>query len=185
MKNFLRLGVNLMIVCGVAAGALALTYAATKDAIAVQTRRKTVDASKKVIAANSFPETPLSRAHKQRHPDVSNLYVAERESQKVGYVLLTKPRGYGGLMTMVVGVDLEGRVTGVAVVAHNETPGLGGNVVSSRPFLRQYIGKSSADPVELGKDIDAISGATITSRAVTKGTKEALDMYERDIRGKI
>jgi electron transport complex protein RnfG len=90
-----------------------------------------------------------------------------------GEAVKVAPRGYGGPVEMLVGVNKEGKVTGLKILNHRETPGLGANITKPG-FLKQFIGKSMKDPIEPKKDIDAITGATISSRAVCNGVRQAL-----------
>ena len=94
-----------------------------------------------------------------------------------GRAIPVSARGYSGSINMMVGVDKAGKVIGVKILKQTETPGLGANVVKPE-FLNQFIGKSINDPIEPKKDIDAITGATISSRAVSKGVKDALEKFK-------
>jgi electron transport complex protein RnfG len=94
----------------------------------------------------------------------------------VGYVIKTLPGGYGGPLEVIVGITLDGTINGVRVGNHQETPGLGAKAKTVE-FYGQYDGLSVGSPVEVIKvdvtsgnnEIKAISGATITSVAVTNG----------------
>lgn len=93
------------------------------------------------------------------------------------------PKGYGGEINMVVGISDTGEVTGVAIIRMSETPGLG-TKTNEDSYLNQFIGKRAG--VSIGKganNVDAITGATISSRAVTSGVSEALDKYAEKIAG--
>jgi len=93
-----------------------------------------------------------------------------------GKAVSVSPRGYSGPINMMVGVDRSGTVIGIKILNQTETPGLGANVVKTK-FLNQFIGKTAKDQIEPKKDIDAITGATISSRAVCKGVKDALEKF--------
>ena len=93
-----------------------------------------------------------------------------------GRAIPVSARGYSGSINMMVGVDKSGKIIGVKVLKQTETPGLGANV-SNPGFLNQFIGKTAKDQIEPKKDIDAITGATISSRAVCKGVKDALEKF--------
>lgn len=143
MAKILRLGITLTIVCVISAGLLSMVYLLTKPLIEINDKRTLELAKQEVLGG------------------------------KEGKALVVAPRGYGGKIEMLVGVDSSGKVTGVKILNHTETPGLGANIV--RPdFLKQFVGKSAGDPIEPKKDIDAITGATISSKAVCMGVKEAL-----------
>jgi electron transport complex protein RnfG len=91
-----------------------------------------------------------------------------------GKAIAVSPRGYSNTINLLVGIDARGKVIGIKVLGQQETPGLGANIVKPE-FLKQFIGKSARDPIEVKNDIDAITGATISSRAVCKGVREALE----------
>lgn len=113
---------------------------------------------------------------------VSAVYPATTGGASAGYAIAVSPKGYGGAISMLVGVGPEGAVSGVTILTMNETPGLGTN--ASKPeFLAQYAGITAADvpavvKSETGRkgDIQALTGATVTSRAVTRGIDEALQI---------
>lgn len=95
-----------------------------------------------------------------------------------GTAVAVAPRGYGGPIEMLVGIDKAGKVSGVKVINQRETPGLGTNVAGTK-FLTQFLGKTKRDQLEPKKDIDAITGATISSRAACLGVKEALEKVKK------
>ncbi len=97
------------------------------------------------------------------------------------------PDGYGGDIHLLVGIDVNGTVTGVRVTSHRETPGLGDYIDRNKsPWIEQFVGKSLTTPaakhwkvVKDGGRFDARAGATITPRAVVKAVKSALDYFAR------
>jgi electron transport complex protein RnfG len=162
---------SLVVTCLVAAVALAGVYGITKPVIEKQ-------ASDAVNAALS-EVLPSAERFEPVEPD-SLWYGLDAAGQKVGIVLRTAPRGYGGPVTTMAGVGLDGRVVGVKVAAEGlkETPGLGLKALEPR-FRDQFTGKTAAE-VRLRKDggtVDAISAATITSRAVAQGLSSAIEKY--------
>lgn len=117
-------------------------------------------------------------------PSVKNVYPATANDVTAGYAIAVSPKGYGGAISMLVGVGPDGSVAGVTILAMNETPGLGTNA-SSPTFLGQYAGLFAEDApavvkTETGRkgDIQALTGATVTSRAVTRGIDEALTIAQ-------
>jgi len=90
---------------------------------------------------------------------------------ETGYMVQTTVYGYAGDIVMMVGVDNDGKVTGLMVQEMQETYGLGDNAMIDYTFLMQYLGTSGEAAV--GEDIDAITGATVTSKAVTKAVNSA------------
>jgi electron transport complex protein RnfG len=95
-----------------------------------------------------------------------------------GYIFKVNTKGYGGPLVLAVGVDLSGKVAGVAVVSSKETVGLGGKVLES-DNLKKWEGKTAAAKLVVGQDIQAVTGATITTRAVTNQVKKALQAYRQ------
>lgn len=89
-----------------------------------------------------------------------------------GFVIETATQGYADEIVMLIGVSNEGTVTGLVVREMHETFGLGGNALTDWEFLAQYL-KSSGD-AEVGTNVDAISGATVTSKAITRCVNSAV-----------
>ena len=100
-----------------------------------------------------------------------------------GYLIMASGIGYSSVIESMVGVDTTGNIVGVKVISQQETPGLGTKIQETRYgdsapwFTRQYIGRSAADDIRVGKDggtIDSITGATISSRALTNSINRGL-----------
>lgn len=89
-----------------------------------------------------------------------------------GYVLRTSAYGYAGNIVMLVGVSNEGSVTGLVVRDLTETYGLGAKALTDTDFLSQYL--ETAGDAEIGNNVDAITGATVTSKAVTRAVNSAV-----------
>ena len=106
-------------------------------------------------------------------------YIAEKGGQKVAFIIPTEPKGYGGPIKLLKAVSTDGTVLDYTVLEANETPGLGDRGAKS-PFKDQFKGKK-AENLEVTKDagvkdkIQAMTGATISSRAFTRGVKEAVE----------
>lgn len=168
MKESLKLIITLILVCGIAAGSLAFVNKATAPQIAEYARIAQEEALKKVSPqADSFTVVT---------PDAA--WDAMAGGQKIGSVRQVSIQGYSGPIVVMFGLDAQGAVTGARVLSHTETPGLGAKITTNA-FISQYMGKT-VDQVVLKKDdptrgtIDAISAATISSRAVTKAIREAM-----------
>ncbi|SCX95941.1 4Fe-4S binding domain-containing protein [Desulfoluna spongiiphila] len=98
-------------------------------------------------------------------------YAAYGTDQLIGYISVGEGNGYGGPMNVAVATDLDGKITGLAVIRHRETPEWFKRVQES-DYFSCFIGKKFSDPFVLGDDIDGISGATYTSRAVARASLE-------------
>ncbi|MDR1438561.1 MAG: RnfABCDGE type electron transport complex subunit G [Clostridiales bacterium] len=114
------------------------------------------------------------------YPRVAELYRGVSGGRTLGYVATVLSKGYGGDIAVIVGIGADGKITGVRVASHSETPGLGAN--STNPdFYSQYDQKDIRREISVAKaspgdnDIAAISGATITSNAVNTAVKAAIE----------
>ena len=166
----LRLALTLLAITAVVAAALAGVNSITKPEIEKLTAQKTQAAIEAVLPGGGevveFPETAL----------VSKVYASE-----TGYAVEVTPGGFDNTITMMVGVDKEGNVLGIDIISHTETAGLGAVADAATPagvsFREQFAGKAgSVSVTKDGGEIEAITGATITSRAVCVGVNAALEV---------
>lgn len=167
-KYILRLTLTLLLITAVVAGLLGLVNYLTEDRIDALTREKTEKAMQEVLPAARY---------EQLETDKDGVTAAYRADDK-GYVMLVNVNGFGGAIDMAVGVGADGRVCGVSIISHAETASLGANCVRE-DFRAQYIGADGALAVRKdGGTIDALTGATVTSRAVTRGVNLALEFVK-------
>ena len=169
-KYVLRLAGTLLIICMVVAAILAGVNSVTAPAIAQLNYEKTQAAIQAVLPGGGdeidfTDDTGL----------VSVVYKGE-----AGYAVQVAPGGFDGPITMMVGVDFEGNILGISVIKHTETAGLGAvaaaKTSAGESFRGQFVGQSgSVSVTKDGGQIDSITGATITSRAVCVGVQAALD----------
>ncbi len=115
------------------------------------------------------------------------IYRARRAGSPVAAVLtVSAPDGYVGPIRMLVGIAADGRVLGVLITAHQETPGIGAAIATEPPtWLTGFVGRSLHDPPEArwalrtdGGDFDAIAGATVSSRATLDGIRTAVQYFD-------
>lgn len=168
-KSVLAPAAILTAICIVVSGLLGVTNALTKDKIA-EVQAENAAASRSVVlpAAESFEEK-------------DDYYVALSGDEVVGYVFETEGTGYGGAVKVMTGITAEGDISGIAILDQSETPGLGGNC-TKESFQEQF--KQKAANIEVVKNqaagegqIEALTGATITSRAVTSAVNAAVEKY--------
>ena len=182
MKNFKEYAaptVVLLIICVVAAFLLAITNDVTAPKIEQVNAENEAKARQVVFAsAASFGEETIIE-NKEISENVIKLVPAyDANNETVGYVVITVEKGYGGAISVMTGVDLEGKVTGVNILSMSETPGLGANA-TKESFLQQFVGKIAGigvtkdTPAE--NDIKALTGATITSKAVAAAVDAAIE----------
>ena len=160
-----RLVLVLFAVTAIVALLLGLVDSITRDKIAANTAEKTAQAMRAVLEAESYEPVAFT--------DETGLVTAVYAAAGGGWVIEAAPSGFGGAINMVVGVK-DGAVTGVSIVKMSETSGLGANAKNTG-FREQYVGKSGTLAVNKdGGEINALTGATVTSRAVTRGVNAAL-----------
>ena len=178
--NIVSVGVKLFLITAISALVLAVVNNITAPIIEENTVEKQEIAMKSVITkAVRFEKADMSQLALVELPcAVTNVYNAvDSHDATIGYAVMVSTGGYGGEMLLTVGIDRELKVTGIDVISHSETPGLGAKCTSDE-FKSQFIGKSEGIEVvkkEAGdNEIDAISSATITSKAVTNCVNSAL-----------
>ena len=164
----IRLALTLLIITSVVAAALAGVNSITAPAIAKLTAEKTQEAIQAVLPCGG-EEIDFAPADL-----VSKVYKGEN-----GYAIEVTPGGFDNTITMMVGVDTEGKVLGISIIKHTETAGLGAVAAAGTPagesFRGQFVGQSGSVAVTKdGGTMDSITGATITSRAICVGVNAAL-----------
>ena len=163
---FLRIAGVLTLICSVIALMLAVVNAVTKDTIAENTRKEKVDAISRIFDDIDAVETDTVEDHE--------LNFVYSKDMLIGYTVTVKPQGYGGEIEMLVGIERGGSVQGIEIINMSETPGVGSRVKSDPDFLPQFKGMTGT--LTVGGNVDAISGASISSKAVTAGVNEALSV---------
>lgn len=168
-KQAIHLSASLLIIAAAAALVLSVVNALTADTIAEHAAAKRQTAMASVMpGSNVFSELYCE------DETIDSITGAYNGTRFVGYCVEVSPNGFGGTISLMVGVGESGAVTGVSILAHGETAGLGSKA-EDPAFLSQYIDKSGTITVNSGKNaINAITGATVTSKAVTDGVNTAL-----------
>ena len=181
-KYIIKLTVTLFVTCVIVAGLLGLVNSVTEGPIAEKNKTKTAAAIQQVLPEmEGSPAVveltdEMTAAASGAGATITEAYEAQAGGSVIGYALKIVASGSQGNIEMMVGVDAEGAVTGVSIVKNSETSGIGSKVMSNENgVLDQFIGKSAADgTLSVGKNVDAISGATVSSRGVTTGVNAAL-----------
>jgi Na+-translocating ferredoxin:NAD+ oxidoreductase subunit G len=198
-----RLGITLTVICLVAAAALAASYRLTKPTIDERARTDRVKALRIVLPrAASFSDLVEGE-------EIDYYEGRDGSGNLIGYALPGEAKGYSSTISVMVGVDPEGTVTGIEILDQKETPGLGTQAVEvpatrnfwqalfgrgekgppgRPPFQEQFAGKTASQlQVVRGKSedkIEALTGATITSRAVTDAVKQSLQAFIKQQKNK-
>ena len=177
-KFILKVAGTLTVISLVVAALLGLVNNVTADKIAEIDAENTRIAMSAVVAEGSefTDKLDISQdvidAAAAQGGKVTELYGVKTGGADNGYVMKVSASGSQGTIVMMIGVDVNKAITGISVVSHAETSGIGTKVVGNEPntagvpVLDQFQGMSGAGSLVVGKTITAISGATITSRAV-------------------
>lgn len=158
--SVLNIGARLLVICLVVAAVVSLVNEVTKKRYAELQEQEKANAMAAIFGAETLTYTDLG----------NGVYALKQGDEPLGYCVESTTAGFGGDMTLMVGFNSDLTVVGVQILSHSETPGLGARV-NDAGYLSQYGGKTG--DLALGEDIDAISGATISSKAVLAGVNEA------------
>ena len=169
--------VSLFLICVVSTVLLAVTNSVTAPMIEDLAAKTAAETRQTVLsAAKRFSDPKTVTMAKAQY----TYYEGFDGDTPVGDVFTTQSKGYGGAVEIMTGIDLNGRVTGIQTLTLNETAGLGMNAKNDA-FRDQFKGKSGRISVAKnspGEDeIQALTGATITSKAVTDAVNLALELY--------
>ena len=167
----------LAIICVVVTLALSSTNLLTAgkiEALAIETQNK---AMAKLIEADEYHELPATTSF----GDIT-YNAAIKDGDTVGCIFVTEANGYGGVVSIMTAVDMEGKIIAVEILAAaDETPGLGQNVTKEYFYTRfngmsgDIIAAKAGTAKKENNEIDAVTGATISSKAVTTAVNQALD----------
>lgn len=178
----LRLGIILFIIAGIMGLILGGANVMTKDLIA-----RKIDEVNRAAYGAVLPDVDTAALEPLEVDDAYADRILEiYRAPETGYAFRVSTQGYGGAVTIAVGIDHTGTVTGIQILEHSETPGLGANATDPS-FTDQFIGKSEPVTVVKGEadanTISAISGATITSRSVAESVNTALTYFQDILKG--
>lgn len=187
MKKIIKDALILTAITLIAGVALATVYQITKEPIARAEAAAELEAYEGVFPGATFEKTdvyPFDPTEAQvadgEGVTVEGVAIARVDGETVGYALkVTSPNGYGGDITVAVGVTTDGALSGVSVISQSETAGLGAKCADAA-FTGQFKGITGGQVifVKTGKqaphEIDALSGATVTTRAVTAAVNTGL-----------
>ena len=192
-KYIIKLTVTLFATCLVVAFCLGLVNGVTLPNITASNLAKTNAALAKVypeideanfVATEIEVSDDVAAAASAYSATVTNVYAITDGGAEAGYAVKLDVSGSQSTISMVVGLDAEGVVTGVSVVKSGETSGIGTRVTGNEPLpsgvgvLDQFQGKTAADqPLKVGGNVDAISGATVSSKGVTNGVNGAIAAF--------
>ena len=178
-SSVVKIALNLTIACFISGIIIASVYFVTNP-IAVKNEAMLKEQSMKELISDAQEFTPIK--------DKTEWYEAKNNNEIIGYIVQTESNGYGGPIKMLVAVDKDCKVINYNILSNNETPGLGSKTLEDK-FKNQFVGKILKNLVVVKdpsdkENIQAITGATISSRAVTNGVKQVVEEVHQYIGGK-
>jgi electron transport complex protein RnfG len=177
MNEMMKITLSLVVIFVAAGFIMGGTFKATSPVKYVAEQREKEEALKEMAPDATDPIK--AAGNWQVHGKSYEYFAATAGGTPVAYIASTAGKGYSSYIKMLVSIDKDLRVSNLKVLSHQETPGLGDQILEE-PFLKQFKGKELSRIVllktETTENIQAISGATISSRAVTNGVKDAVQM---------
>ena len=189
-KFILKVAGTLTVIALVVAALLGVVNNVTKDKIAEQDAENTRIAMSAVAPEGSeFGDKmdisdAVAAAASAQGGKIVEMYPMTNGGADAGYVVKVSASGSQGTITMMVGVDANKAFTGISVISHSETSGIGTKVVGNEPnaagepVLDQFIGMSGSGSLVVGKNVIAVSGATVSTKGITMGANAALAAAE-------
>ena len=189
-KFILKVAGTLTVIALVVAALLGVVNNVTKDKIAEQDAENTRIAMSAVAPEGSeFGDKmdisdAVAAAASAQGGKIVEIYPMTNGGADAGYVVKVSASGSQGTITMMVGVDANKAITGISVISHSETSGIGTKVVGNEPnsagepVLDQFIGMSGSGSLVVGKNVIAVSGATVSTKGITMGANAALAAVE-------
>ena len=173
-SNLKNMALCLTAVCLVCSAVVGAAYAVTKGPIDEAARAKTIASIARVLP--EFTAEP-----EQGSVSVNGTDYTYYKVDGAGYAVISTTSGFGGALTLMVGIASDGTVHNTAVLSHSETPGLGAKCATEASFIDQFKGWDPSSRVlsvrKDGGDVDAITASTITSRAYSAAVAQAYNVY--------
>ncbi|MCF6465386.1 RnfABCDGE type electron transport complex subunit G [Clostridium sp. Cult2] len=189
MNETLKLGLILFIITAVAASILGLSNSVTSERIAEADKIAKELAKKEVLeVAENFSLLDEGRLKEiiDSNTNIVEINEGYNGSDLVGYTFNIKVNGYGGEITFMTGISTEGKITGLKVLNHGESPGLGAN--STKPyFSNSFKNKSVASEITAAKkpqgdsEVQALTSATVTTNAIVDGVNLVRQVYNEKL----
>ena len=189
-KFILKVAGTLTVIALVVAALLGVVNNVTKDKIAEQDAENTRIAMSAVAPEGSeFGDKmdisdAVAAAASAQGGKIVEMYPMTNGGADAGYVVKVSASGSQGTITMMVGVDANKAITGISVISHSETSGIGTKVVGNEPnsagepVLDQFVGMSGSGSLVVGKNVIAVSGTTVSTKGITMGANAALAAVE-------
>lgn len=185
MNETLKLGLILLLICAISGGVLAVSNGITAPIIAEIEKAGSFGAFSELFPeADDFvaiDEAKLAEIMADNR-FVQEVYEVKKGDETLGYAFKTKSGGYGGDLFAISGFAMDGTITGIKVVEHSETPGLGSRI-EEEPFASSFVGKSSTNELvptaapSADNEVLLLSGATVSTEGVLYGVNGAREAF--------
>jgi len=192
-SSIIRSGVTLAVIAAICTTLVAVTYQSTDERIAAN-EKAWLERSLQPALSGLFYDSGVTESRVILQPphdlpgsEAAVIYRVYAEDAPVAALFVVSARdGYSGPIRILVGIDIDGKVTGIHVLEHRETPGLGDRVESGKTdWVKQFDGRSLVDPEPAkwkikgdGGQFDQLTGASVTPRAIVKAVKETLLYFD-------
>ena len=192
-QSVIKTGLTLAVIAAICTALVALTFQATRERI-VANEKALLEQSLQPALAGTFYDSGVSESrlvlpspHGLPGNEPAVVYRVFAEGEPVAALFAVTARdGFSGPIRILVGIAVDGTVTGVRILQHRETPGLGDKIESARSdWVFQFDGHSMGDPVATGwaievdgGEFDQLTGASITPRAIIKAIRDTLNYFE-------
>ena len=181
-STFLNMIISLFAITIIAGAALGFINDVTEGPIAKAKLERKVNALKQVLPEfNNNPVELVKLIKSDKAKDSIEIYTGMMDDKPIGIAVIgSSEKGYSGLVKIMVGFNLDASIKNIVVLEQKETPGLGTKMKGEK-FMRQFRVKRPSEfklkPKKDGGDVDAISGATISTRAFCEATQMAYDVF--------
>ena len=183
MREMLRLFLAVVLFSAVSGGLLAGLKGATQERIEYQQLKFVKGPAIREILKGASNDPLTDRFKVKDGKTERSFFVGVFDGKPNTVATEVYGKGYGGAVGVMVAIDVDtDKVVGVAVTTHSESPGLGARAKTDPSFVKQFSGIPVSEPPKVkadGGSIDALSGATVTSRAVCNAVDQALEIYKR------
>ena len=186
MKKNFKLGGILLIITMISGMLLGFANDLTKEAIIENSKISKEDLNYIMPSADKIQDTTIEL---DSEGAIKEIYEAVNGNDVIGYVMKVTSKGFHGAIDFVVGISKEDKVSGIKVLSHSETPGLGAKITEDK-FAQRFIDKPATGYLEVVKvtpnkdiEVEAISGATTSSKASVRAVNEAITFYLENIKG--
>ncbi|MCX8095020.1 MAG: RnfABCDGE type electron transport complex subunit G [Caldisericia bacterium] len=184
MNKIIKSGLTVFIIATIGALLLSWVYSFTSQKIEEQKFETIKSAISEIFPDESSFELLSNFSNKEIGGGINiiEVYKVVLKDENIGFVIRAKFSGYGGKIESLIGYEGD-KCKGIYVLEHSETPGLGSKIVEGS-FKNQFIDKKLSDPFKVKSDITPISGATISSNAVSNAVKKIGVFYLENLKGR-